>query len=187
MKFFCIHSSCFSMVDWGSFHPSLQMSILRQWGSLSGSGWLPHSWLQGSNHWLPCLIRLRGLRHSLGLSRPEVNMLDIYLNKSSWVQICATNSGGPHHARTVLWRRPGVVVEIIMIVIIKAAAMVLGCFLRALDHSKHSTDSNSFNLYNNLQNRYCYYPRFITGETKAQRGKFYIYINACLPRRIAST
>lgn len=77
------------------------------------------------------------------------------------------------------------VVEIIMIVIIMAAAMVIGCFLRALDHSKHSTDSNSFNLYNNLQNRYCYYPRFITGETKAQRGKF-IYTYKCLPAKAHS-
>lgn len=63
------------------------------------------------------------------------------------------------------------VVEIIMIVIIiMAAATMTGCFFCALDYSKHFTDSNSFNLYNNLQNGYCYYPHFIIGETKAQRG-----------------
>lgn len=61
-------------------------------------------------------------------------------------------SVGFHHAHTVLWRQPGVVVEIIMIVVvvimIMATATVIGCFLCALYCSKHFTGLNSFNLCN---------------------------------------
>lgn len=45
------------------------------------------SQLQGFYHLLPCLVRLR----EPGLDRPEVNILDIYLNTYSYVQIWGTS------------------------------------------------------------------------------------------------
>lgn len=45
------------------------------------------SQLQGSYRLLPGLVRLR----EPGLDRPEVNILDIYLNTYSYVQIWGTS------------------------------------------------------------------------------------------------